>query len=176
MQLISRLRLAGIVLIALIYTAAYSQDSQSSASQSSATQPKDGAYRSQTVLRATTRLVVVDAVVLDEKGQPIPDLKADDFTILEDGKPQKISDFSFHQAGPAGAAPRQTAPNVISNAPEFSSNSCLNVILLDAINTDFSNHAYAQDMLIKYLDTNPPIQPTAVYALDGKLTMLHDFR
>jgi VWFA-related protein len=185
-QLISwRLRLAGIVLIALISTAVYSQDSQSNASQSGATQPgttqsspaqpKEKVYQSQTVLRATTRLVVIDAVVLDEKGQPITDLKADDFTVMEDGKPQKISDFSFHQTGPAGAAPRQTAPNVISNAPDFASNSCLNVILLDAINTDFSNHAYAQDMLIKYLDTNPPIQPTAVYALDGKLTMLHDF-
>jgi VWFA-related protein len=169
-QLISRLRLSGIILIALSSTAAYSQGTQSGASQS-----KDGVYQSQTVLRATTRLVVVDAVVLDEKGQPITDLKADDFTVLEDGKPQKISDFSFHQPGSAGAAPRQAAPNIISNAPDFSSNSCLNVILLDAINTDFSNHAYAQDMLIKYLDTNPLIQPTAVYALDRKLTMLHDF-
>jgi VWFA-related protein len=184
-QLISRLRLIGIILIALSSTAVYSQDSQSNASQSGATQPgttqsspdqpKEKVYQSQTVLRATTRLVVIDAVVLDEKGQPITDLKADDFTVMEDGKPQKISDFSFHQAGPAGAAPRQTAPNIISNAPDFASNSCLNIILLDAINTDFSNHAYAQDMLIKYLDTNPPIQPTAVYALDGKLTMLHDF-
>jgi VWFA-related protein len=49
------------------------------------------------------------------------------------------------------------------------------VILLDAINTDFSSHAYAQDMLVKYLETVPTIQPTAVYALEGKLTMLHDF-
>ena len=67
------------------------------------------------------------------------------------------------------------ASNILSNAPQFSSTSCLNVILLDAINTDFSNHAYAQDMLVKYLETNPAIQPTAVFALDSKLTMLHDF-
>lgn len=141
------------------------------------TQKKDDlvVYKSQSVLRATTRLVIVDAVVLDQKGQPILDLKADDFTVLEDGKPQTIRDFSFHQPGAAGAPARPTAPGVISNAPEFSNSSCLNVILLDAINTDFSSHAYAQDMLIKYLDTNPPIQPTAVYALDGKLSMLHDF-
>ncbi len=49
------------------------------------------------------------------------------------------------------------------------------MILLDAINTDFSSHAYAQDMLVKYLDSGPAIQPTAVFALEGKLTMLHDF-
>jgi VWFA-related protein len=132
-------------------------------------------YQSQSVLRATTRLVVLDVVALDEKGQPVKDLKADDFIVLEDGKPQKISDFSFHQPGAAVEPARAPAPGVISNAPPFSSNSCLNVILLDGINTDYSSHAYAQDMLVRYLDSNPPIQPTAVYALEGKLTMLHDF-
>ena len=157
--------------VLLASACAYSQ-----AAESGATQKKDlVSYQAQTVLRATTHLVVVDAVVLDEKGQPIPDLTVDDFMVLEDGKPQKISDFSFHHPGSTGAPVRQPAANIISNAPQFSSNSCLNVILLDAINTDFSSHAYAQDMLIKYLDTNPPVQPTAVFALDGKLTMLHDF-
>ena len=142
--------------------------------QSGATQKKEPVYQSQSVLRATTRLVVLDIVALDEKGQPIPDLKADDFTVLEDGKPQRISDFSFHHPV-AASAPAHLAPNIISNAPQFSSNSCLNVILLDAINTDFSSHAYAQDMLVKYLESGPAIQPTAVFALEGKLTMLHDF-
>jgi VWFA-related protein len=94
---------------------------------------------------------------------------------MEDGKPQRVSDFSFHHPEAVSAPPRQPAPGVISNTPQFSSNSCLNVILLDAINTDFSNHAYAQDMLVKYLDSSPTIQPTAVFALEGKLTMLHDF-
>jgi VWFA-related protein len=130
--------------------------------------------RSQSVVRATTRLVIVDIVAVDDKGRPVTDLTADDFTVSEDGKPQKISDFSFHQ--PATAAPaRQPAAGIISNAPDFKSNSCLNVILLDSINTDFSDHAYAQDMLVKYLESNPAIQPTAVFGMGGKLTMLHDF-
>jgi len=30
-------------------------------------------------------------------------------------------------------------------------------------------------MLVKYLDSNPAIQPTAVFGMGGKLTMLHDF-
>jgi VWFA-related protein len=132
-------------------------------------------YQSQTVLRATTRLVVLDVVALDEKGQPITDLKADDFTVLENGKPQKISDFSFHQPGKGNSQPNQPVPGVISNSPQYSSNSCLNVILLDAINTEFSNHVYAQDMLVKYLESNPAIQPTAIFALQQKLVMLHDF-
>ncbi|HWF02837.1 MAG TPA: hypothetical protein VHA06_04070, partial [Candidatus Angelobacter sp.] len=49
------------------------------------------------VLRANTRLVVVDVVATNGKGEPVPDLKQEDFTVLEDGKPQKISAFSFKQ-------------------------------------------------------------------------------
>jgi len=100
------------------------------AGQSSAAQKKEPVYQSQSVLRATTRLVIVDIVAVDDKGRPITDLTADDFTVSEDGKPQKISDFSFHQPMTAGPA-RQQAPGIISNAPDFKSNSCLNVILLD---------------------------------------------
>ena len=72
-------------------------------------QKQEPAYQSQTVLRSTTRLVVVDVVAIDDKGQPVTDLKQDDFTVMEDGKPQKISDFSFHH--PAGnAAPAVASP------------------------------------------------------------------
>ena len=152
----------------LVSVSAYSQ-------AAGAVQQNPAVSQSQTVLRATTRLVIVDAVALDDKGQPILDLTADDFTVHEYVKPQKVSDFSFHHPGSASSPATSPAAGIISNAPQFSSNSCLNVILLDAVNTDFSSHAYAQDMLAKYLDTNPPIQPTAVFALDGKLTMLHDF-
>src|SRR5205807_481661 len=40
----------------------------------------------QTVVKANTRLVVVDVVATDNKGTPAPDLTRDDFTLLEDGR------------------------------------------------------------------------------------------
>ncbi len=40
-------------------------------------------------------LVQVDAVVTDFKGHPVTDLKATDFELLQDGKPQTISNFSY---------------------------------------------------------------------------------
>jgi VWFA-related protein len=131
--------------------------------------------RSPQTFRTTTRLVVVDVVATDEKGLPVKDLKAEDFAVKENNEPQKVVDFSFHQPGGLKATSHQPAPNVFSNEPLYSGNSSLNVILLDAINTDFSNHAYAQDMLVKYLGTNPKLQPTAVYALENNLRLLHDF-
>src|SRR5713101_2232547 len=145
-------------------------------SQTSFPPPQSGrVYQSQSVLKATTRLVVVDVVAVDGKGAPVSDLKVEDFTVLEDGQPQQISDFNFRHPSTSAQVPRQLPPHVASNALPYGTASSLNVILLDAINSDFSSRAYAQEMLIKYLDSSPAIQPTAVFALEGKLTLLHDF-
>ncbi|HVW07287.1 MAG TPA: VWA domain-containing protein [Bryobacteraceae bacterium] len=64
------------------------------------------------VIRVTVDLVQVDAVVTDAKGSHITDLKPEDFEILEDGKPQKITNFSWIDVTPpkipvsaAGAPP-----------------------------------------------------------------------
>jgi hypothetical protein len=39
------------------------------------------------------RLVNVDVVVTDSQGQPVTDLRPEDFTVLEDGKPVALSNF-----------------------------------------------------------------------------------
>ena len=47
------------------------------------------------VLRFDVDLVQVDAVVTDATGRHVPDLGKDDFQVLQDGKPQKITHFSY---------------------------------------------------------------------------------
>jgi VWFA-related protein len=47
------------------------------------------------VVRITTNLVQIDAVVTDKSGNPIEDLSASDFEVLQDGKPQKIVSVSY---------------------------------------------------------------------------------
>ena len=49
---------------------------------------------SRLVIRTETRLVLVDAVVRDNKGKPVRDLAAQDFRLWEDGKPRAIDSFS----------------------------------------------------------------------------------
>ena len=50
------------------------------------------------VIRVSTQYVVLDALVEEEKtGAPVADLKANDFTVLEDGKTQSISYFTHDQ-------------------------------------------------------------------------------
>src|SRR5215467_8424064 len=103
--------------------------------QNSSSPQEGGVPRVAEPLRTNTRLVVVDVVVTDSKGQPVDDLKAEDFALLESGKPQTISGFSYqHPGGPSAAAhTAQLPPNVVSNAPQFKSNS-LNVVLFDVVN------------------------------------------
>jgi hypothetical protein len=57
----------------------------------------------QGVIRITVNLVQVDAVVTDSKGHQVTNLQPADFTILEDGRPQTITNFSYiSTAKPAG--------------------------------------------------------------------------
>lgn len=136
---------------------------------------QEGVYQSQTVLRANTRLVVVDVVATDNKGQPVKELQAQDFTVLENGTPQKISDFTFHHPGESQALPQaRLAQNVVSNAPQFKSGS-LNVILFDSVNGDLAAHAYARDQLVQFLSSSELGQPLAIFALQNQVKLLHDF-
>ena len=45
--------------------------------------------------RAEVNYVEVDTRVLDQQGKFITDLKAEDFEVLEDGRPQKVTAFSL---------------------------------------------------------------------------------
>jgi len=136
---------------------------------------QEGVYQSQEVLRANTRLVVVDVVATESKGQPVKDLRAQDFTVLENGTQQKISDFTFHHPGESEVLPQpKLAPNVVSNAPQFRSGS-LNVVLFDSVNGDLTAHAYAKDQLVQFLSSGELGQPLAVFALQSQIKLLHDF-
>ena len=161
------LRALAFSVLALFFLSVYSQTNTSN-------QPQD-VLHSDTTLRTNTRLVVVDVVATDSKGQPVTDLKAADFTLLEDGKPQKISGFNFEHPGGASAQVVQVnlPPSVVTNAPKFQSNS-LNVILFDTVNGDFAEHAYARDQLLKFLNSAELGRPVAIFALQTQLKLLHE--
>ncbi len=49
------------------------------------------------VVRITTNLVQVDAVVTDSQGRQVTDLRPDEFEVKEDGRTQTITNFSYVQ-------------------------------------------------------------------------------
>jgi VWFA-related protein len=60
--------------------------------------------------KATTDLVRVDVNVVDGNGQPIRDLKADEFEVKVDGQPRKIASLQFVSVDTVGAVPASSAP------------------------------------------------------------------
>ena len=63
------------------------------------------------VVKITSKVVQLDVVVTDEKGNQVTDLKPSDFTILQDGKPQKISGFSYVPLGSSTTSTVAEKPN-----------------------------------------------------------------
>src|ERR1035441_10064796 len=47
--------------------------------------------------KANANLVIVNVSATDKAGLPVEGLKAEDFTVLEDGKPQKVSVFEYQR-------------------------------------------------------------------------------
>ena len=152
---------------------------QPSQNQTAQAQP---VHESATVMRATTRMVVVDVVATDRSGNPITDLKPEDFTVLEDGSPQQVRSFSFQNpaevAPPADSAPLsapQLPEHVFTNVPAYRAAGPLNVILVDALNSTLLNQMNVRDEMFKLLLKLPAGRPVAIYALGEKLQILQDF-
>src|SRR6185295_19504445 len=95
----------------------------------------------QEVIRVTSNLVSVDVVVKDKKGKFVTDLKADDFTVLENGVPQHIEFFDSTLTSERGAG--QPASTVGSTQPQPENPSGLprNIIalVLDGQSTELAN-------------------------------------
>jgi VWFA-related protein len=129
-------------------------------------------------IRANTRLVVIDVVATDKKGQPVTGLKLEDFTLEENGKKQKVSVFVPPSIlDRTAAAPSPVTPGIFSNHPEnVLPTGTPIVLLLDAANSSFANQAYARSQMLKYvLEQGQSGRPMAVLTLTNRLSVLQQF-
>ncbi len=93
------------------------------------------------VIRSTTTLVYLDVTVLDKKGHPVvKGLTQDDFSITEDKKPERIFSFEEPEAHD-GKSGKGEVPKT--------------VLLLDLLNTPFSDFAYVRDQAQQFLLDQP---------------------
>src|SRR5579862_3471228 len=66
------------------------------------------------VLRSSSDLVRIDIEVTDRSGKPVKGLRADQFSITDDGQPQKVSIFSYEDIEAIETATESdTAPIVV---------------------------------------------------------------
>ena len=127
------------------------------------------------VIRVNTRLVEVDAVVRDKNG-PVKGLTKDDFTVLDQGKPQKITSFNVTVAGHSVKTtplPSGTVSNRLNTLGEEPVGAT--VVLWDKLNTETEDQSYVQKQVFNYLHTLRPGDHLALYALVKKLLIVQDF-
>jgi VWFA-related protein len=62
---------------------------------------KKTAAKGEATFRVQANIVVLNATVTDKDGNPVTDLKAKDFKVYDDGKPQKIDTFALESYGSA---------------------------------------------------------------------------
>src|SRR5579872_1464343 len=149
------------------------------------------------VISTTTQLVVEDVLIKGKDGKPIPDLKASDFTITEDGKPQDIKVFEF-QALEGDTSPPPTKPTVVPRtaiaansgvkpvttvefAPERSGdlkyrNRRLMVMFFDMTSMPIQDQMRAQTAALKFLQTQmKPADLMAIMTFSSDVKVLEDF-
>lgn len=105
--------------------------------------------------RSATRLVQVD-VVARRKGAPATGLTADDFALLDNGRPQKIASFSVSSSQTPAAAPMVPLPaGAVSNRLEGNGEALANatVLLIDRTNTAEADQAFVIQRVAKFLRT-----------------------
>jgi VWFA-related protein len=141
--------------------------------QASVQNPKSQKSSNQTgaVIRTTSRLVLLDVVVTDKSGKAVLGLNKEDFTVFEDGQPQRISNFETPETHLSENATADTSPaNRNQSAQHLSKQERADaalpetIIVLDDRNTSSEDAALAWQELLKYLrkQPDPLAEPTAL--------------
>ena len=129
-------------------------------------------------LHASTQLVIVDVVVEDKSGHPVHGLTRNNFVLSEQRKPQTIRNFEEHSATSnqksAPPAPK-LPPGVFTDYTPVAPGSTLNVLLVDALNTEQKDQDYLRQQLLDYIKREKPGTDVAIFGLANRLVMLQGF-
>ena len=133
--------------------------------------------------RSSARLVEISVVVTDRNHNPITGLTANDFQVLDNGKPQKVELFWIEGSSAATPASTTTAttPTPTRHGRVFSNRLAdtggVTIILFDQFNTPPGARMRAGNHVVKFLSQIRPEDRVGLYVLDGSgsLRVLHDF-
>lgn len=141
----------GIILIFLIALPAQAQNPP---------KPQD-----EDVVKVKSNLVNIDVIVKDKKGKYVSDLKAEEFTISENGVPQKIEFFDAPLSRPDAVTASSESPprNYVS-------------LVLDWQTTDITNVKQVREGAIKYVrEQVTDADAVAILTVTNGLRMVQPF-
>ena len=143
-----------------------------------------------TTFKTTTKLVVVDVFVRGKNGKATENLKKEDFTVLENGKPQEIAVFEFQRiaddtAPPAAAAPAAPTPAMAPRANVINVQSAgkvqykdkrLLVLFFDFSSMQPQEQIRAQQAALKFLtEQMTPSDMVSIMTLGAGVQVVQDF-
>ncbi len=112
------------------------------------------------VVHITTNLVQVDAMVTDKNGKPVADLRPEEVEIQEDGRPQKVTHFSYISTdapltvaapGKAASEDKNTPPvPPVRLRPEEVRRTI--ALVVDDLGLSFESASYVRGALKKFVD------------------------
>ena len=136
------------------------------------------------VVRITTNLVQIDAIITDKNGKPVTDLKSDEVEILEDGKSQKITNFSYVVAeAPEVKTEIAKKSNADKNAPPIPPSRLKPedvrrtiAVVVDDLSLSFESTYYVRSALKKFVDEQlAPGDLVAIIRTSGGMGALQQF-
>src|SRR5713101_1119362 len=175
--------LSALLLSSLLLPLRGQQPQQSPRPSSSPTPQKPSSDEDQDVVRITTNLVQVDVVVTKD-GKQVTDLKPEDFEIFEDGKPQRITNFSSLSNVPAGSsnlAPRplprdKNGPPVVAAAVRPHDVRRTVALVVDDLGMSFESMSQARRQVRKFVDEQlQPNDLVAIIRTGGEVGALQQF-
>jgi VWFA-related protein len=129
------------------------------------------------VIKVNANLVNLDVIVKDKKGKPITDLKAEDFTVSENGTPQKIEFFDStltttgETVKPGDTASVQTVTRVPGAFPRN-----IIALVLDGQSTELANLKHVREGMVKYIrERITDTDSVALFSISGGLKLLQSF-
>ena len=128
--------------------------------------------------RVTARLVELTVVAIDKNGNPVTDLRKEDFAVLDNGRPRNLSLCRFEGAPDSQAAKAPVLPPFVftnrlaSNAAEERN---ITALVLDSANTDPRDQMFVKAHTSRLLRALAPQTRVAIYHLGRELTVIHDF-
>lgn len=136
------------------------------------------------VLKVTTRLVTVDVVARDRHGNPVRDLKAEDFQLFEQSHrkaEQRLASFRLLDRSVARspeleqAAPRIPAGVFTNLVTTKKLSAPPTILLVDGLNTDASTQLQARQKMVQLLGSTSTDIPVAVFLMGRQLRLLQNF-
>ena len=138
------------------------------------------------VIRINVNLVQVDAVVTNSKHEHVRDLKVEDFELLQDGKPQKITNFSYVGRPPAPSSPAFVpavpekrgvpAPPPVARPMKPSDARRMIALVVDDLGLSFAGIVHVRDALGNFVDQEmQPGDMVAIVRTSGGMGALQQF-